>query len=620
MPAPAVPRRDQRARRSGRPSSATSSHAWSDSIDRADVLGRVGHARRDPAARQSGEHLVDLVRARLADRHAAAAAISPASRAFATTRSRFAASVRPPLSRCRHASTNGVTAWPCTPSRSAAASACSISGSTSSRLSSGGRPSRSPPPPSSQCACAIARRLAGRSRRAPTPAARRARRRRAAARRCGSRAPARRASRAAPPSPGTSSSDFTPDETTSAGVARERAEVGRDVGRRRPAAVHAAEPARRHEADPGRAADGERAADRRRADRALHDRRGEVARARSCAPTRRSARAPPRSARRRSRRRGRRSSPAPRPPRAPRARTRARPRRPRRAGSRARRASSRARRRRGPRERLAHLVGDADHGIAPSFAQQRAAASSPSLDAADEEAGRERVAGAGRVDDLGRHGRDTRRRRRRPRPRRASRPSARRARRAPRARARSRRRGRARAPAPARGTRRRSASTTRGRARSRAPAARASSPAPQRRAGDRLPHGARSPTRGEHRSGTSPARARPARSSGARAAVGDHRPLARRRRSRRRRPSVRPTGPTTSTPRPRSSPRDELAGRVVAALRHEPRLGAERRRPRGDVRGLPAGADARRRDAVVVGRERLVEARDHVEEQVAEGS
>ena len=40
-----------------------------------------------------------------------------------------------------------------------------------------------------------------------------------------------------------------------------------------------------------------------------------------------------------------------------------------------------------------------DHGIAPSLAQQRAAASSPSSGAADQESGRQRVACAGRVDE-----------------------------------------------------------------------------------------------------------------------------------------------------------------------------------------------------------------------------
>jgi pseudouridine-5'-phosphate glycosidase len=43
--------------------------------------------------------------------------------------------------------------------------------------------------------------------------------------------------------------------------------------------MHAAEPAGRHEAESGRAAGGERPADRRRADHALHERGREVARA-----------------------------------------------------------------------------------------------------------------------------------------------------------------------------------------------------------------------------------------------------------------------------------------------------------------------------------------------------
>ena len=57
------------------------------------------------------------------------------------------------------------------------------------------------------------------------------------------------------------------------------AEVGGDVRRSREAAVDAAEAARAHEADPDDPAGGERAADRRRADDALRDRRREVARA-----------------------------------------------------------------------------------------------------------------------------------------------------------------------------------------------------------------------------------------------------------------------------------------------------------------------------------------------------
>ena len=86
-----------------------------------------------------------------------------------------------------------------------------------------------------------------RTRRAPRPAGRRAPRRRAAAssvRQPSTGTPSVSSSSAVA---GTSSSDLTPDETTSAWRRRERREVGRHVGRRRPAAVDAAEPAGRHE-------------------------------------------------------------------------------------------------------------------------------------------------------------------------------------------------------------------------------------------------------------------------------------------------------------------------------------------------------------------------------------
>src|SRR5581483_5760542 len=63
------------------------------------------------------------------------------------------------------------------------------------------------------------------------------------------------------------------------GTLGERVQVGGDVGWRGPSAVHAAEPARRQHLDPGGPAHRERRADGRRADRALHRRRGEVARA-----------------------------------------------------------------------------------------------------------------------------------------------------------------------------------------------------------------------------------------------------------------------------------------------------------------------------------------------------
>ena len=83
----------------------------------------------------------------------------------------------------------------------ASASARSISGSTSSRLSSGGRPTRRPPPESCQCACGDARDLLGRldaRRRRP---GRRSPSRRAAGGPCESRARERRSSRATRRSP-----------------------------------------------------------------------------------------------------------------------------------------------------------------------------------------------------------------------------------------------------------------------------------------------------------------------------------------------------------------------------------------------------------------------------------
>ena len=59
----------------------------------------------------------------------------------------------------------------------------------------------------------------------------------------------------------------------------ELAEVGRDVGRLLPSAVHAAQTSRAEKADARRTADGEGSADGRRADGALHRAGGEVARA-----------------------------------------------------------------------------------------------------------------------------------------------------------------------------------------------------------------------------------------------------------------------------------------------------------------------------------------------------
>ena len=65
--------------------------------------------------------------------------------------------------------------------------------------------------------------------------------------------------------------------------------------------------------------------------------------------------------------------------------------------------------------------------------------------------------------------------------------------------------------------------------------------------------------------------------------------------------------------------RDDLARRIVAAPPDVARVGAQSACPRGDVRGLPAGARARDRDLVVTGHERLLELHDHIQEEVAEG-
>ena len=313
----------------------------------------VGLSRRRARARAvrvlAPEPLAAATRSR--PRAASSARSDPCSRAACGRRSRGAGSER----------TNGVTAWPVTPPSCAARSACSISGSTSSSGSSGGRPSRRPAPPSSQCAPRDAGRLAPRTRRAPRRAGRPRRRRRAAACRRGSRAPGRRATRAAPPSPARRAA--TSRRPRRRAPASARAARGRPRRRADPGSRDARRRARRSpsHADAGRARDGERAADGRRADRALHDRGREIARpdlARVGAePLELVLRQPDDDLAVEDADRRR----APRPPRAPAAPTRARPRRPRRAGSRARRASSRARRRRRRGERLAHLVGDADH-------------------------------------------------------------------------------------------------------------------------------------------------------------------------------------------------------------------------------------------------------------------
>ena len=63
---------------------------------------------------------------------------------------------------------------------------------------------------------------------------------------------------------------------------------------------------------------------------------------------------------------------------------------------------------------------------------------------------------------------------------------------------------------------------------------------------------------------------------------------------------------------------DHAARRVAGALAHEAPAPAERRRPGGHVRSLPAGAHARAAVRVRVGRDRPVEADDDVQERVPE--
>ena len=299
-------------------------------------------------------------------------------------------------------------------------------------------------------------------------------------------------------------------------------------------------------------------------------------------------------------------------------RTRARPRRPRRAGSRARRASSRARRRRGPRRARRAPRPRSGSRHRPELRAAAGGRLEPERGAADEEAGRERVARAGRVDDLGRRGRERPRRRRRSRLRRASRPSSRRA--SPNA---SRSRSSAKTRSGASGAR-----PLAERVVDRGPRAEVERDARARRAGEL----GRAQRRGRDRLAVERVagdvervalepRRRRARPPGApvaepRSEAIERSPPAASETTTPVRPSA---GPATSTPRAAELARRELAGRVGAALADEARLGAERRRPRGHVRGLPAGADERLRRPVGAGDERPVEADDHVEEEVAEG-
>ena len=101
------------------------------------------------------------------------------------------------------------------------------------------------------------------------------------------------------------------------------------------------------------------------------------------------------------------------------------------------------------------------------------------------------------------------------------------------------------------------------------------------------------------------------------AAVGRHRAVCPRPRTRRRRP--RGLGrPDDLGAVPRELAGRELAGRIRAALAHQSRVSAERLRPCGDVRSLAAGTGMGDRNAVVSDHERALELDDHIEEQVAE--
>ena len=93
-----------------------------------------------------------------------------------------------------------------------------------------------------------------------------------------------------------------------------------------------------------------------------------------------------------------------------------------------------------------------------------------------------------------------------------------------------------------------------------------------------------------------------------------------------------PSGATRETTTPVRSPRwaahldaqsvepatQDLPCVVVGPHRHDACLRSERRRPRRDVRGLPARRERRLRDRVVTGGELRVEPDDHVEEQISE--
>ena len=79
-------------------------------------------------------------------------------------------------------------------------------------------------------------------------------------------------------------------------------------------------------------------------------------------------------------------------------------------------------------------------------------------------------------------------------------------------------------------------------------------------------------------------------------------------------------GPRTSTARRKRSASATSPDGVRAALPDEPRLRAERGRPGGDVRRLPAAGHTRLRAGVVPVREGLGELDDDVQQKVSEGT
>ena len=240
-----------------------------------------------------------------------ATASSPASAALPTISSRLARSVRPPLRSCRRASTNGVIAGPRTPCCAASASASSISGSTSSRLGSGGRASATAPGGAEVPVRARHRgRLVGRldARGDGRPARGRVEQRQRV-RAIAEHRDAERLQQLAGRGHVEQRLDATGDDRDARPC--ELAEVGRDVGRS--GNSRCTPPSRRSPSPRCPAGARPRACRRRSSRRARPARNRPRGRAhRPCAPTsrhRRSAPARPRSARRRARRRGCRRSP-----------------------------------------------------------------------------------------------------------------------------------------------------------------------------------------------------------------------------------------------------------------------------------------------------------------------